>query len=119
MEAVGEQVLAAVFDLLSLPGAWEMSGEPATHGGLDLGAKMRPSFLLCVWQLTFSLQITDTEIPSILYSAAFAFGTKSGMESVAHVSRSRWLGLGWTPTAASKMASRVHIPQTRVRYKAA
>ena len=53
-----------------------------------------------------------------LYTA-LTFGTKSGMESVTHVSRSRWLRPGWTPKFASKMASLVHIPQTQVRSKTA
>ena len=41
------------------------------------------------------------------------------MESVTHVSHSRWLCPGWTPTVASKMASLVHIPETQARSEVA
>ena len=46
-------------------------------------------------------------------------GTKSGIESVTLVCRSRRLCPGWTPTVAFKKVSLMHIPQTQVRSKVA
>ena len=51
-----------------------------------------------------------------LLCSAFTFGTKSGMESEAHVRRSLWLCPGWIPKAGSKMASLVQQWLQKVQW---